>query len=91
MSVKLREDIEALKAATGTGSGSLGAKVTALETAVGNASSGLVKDVTDAKTDISALKGLISNNGTTKTLFGMTVTIDDTTGVVSLTAPASEG
>lgn len=91
MSVKLREDIEALKAATGTGSGSLGAKITVLETAVGDADSGLVKDVTAAKTDIAALKNLIAVDGTTKTLFGMVVTIDNSTGVVSLTAPASEG
>ena len=83
--------VKTLKAATGTGSGSLGAKVTALETAVGGANSGLVKDMTTAKSDISTLKGLISDDGTTKTLFGMTVTIDGTTGVVSLTAPASEG
>ena len=84
MSVKLREDIEALKAATGTGSGSLGTKVTALETAVGGANSGLVKDVT-------ALKNLISDDSETKMLFGMVVTIDNSTGAVSLTAPASEG
>lgn len=102
MTVRLREDIEALKAATGTGSGSLGAKITALETAVGGADSGLVKDVTALKTavgdsnsgavkDIATLKNLISDDGETKMLFGMVVTIDDSTGAVSLTAPASEG
>ena len=89
MAIKLREDIEALKTATGNGEGSLGAKITALETAVGGANSGLVKDVTAAKTDISALKGLISDDGETKTLFGMVVTIDGTTGAVTLTAPES--
>lgn len=66
MTVKLREDIEALKNATGNGTGSLGAKITALE-------------------------NLISDDGETKTLFGMVVTIDNSTGAVSLTAPASEG
>ena len=91
MTVRLREDIEALKTATGNGSGGLGAKVTALETAVGGTNSGLVKDMTTAKSDISALKGLIADDGETKTLFGMTVTINAETGVVSLTAPASEG
>lgn len=84
MTVRLREDIEALKNATGNGTGGLGAKITALETAVGGENSGLVKDVT-------ALKGLISDDGETKMLFGMVVTIDNSTGAVSLTAPASEG
>lgn len=66
MSVKLREDIEALKQA------------------VGGSDAGISKDV-------AALKELISDDGTTKTLFGMVVTIDNSTGAVSLTAPASEG
>lgn len=66
MTVRLREDVEALKSA------------------VGGPNAGISKDV-------AALKELISDDGETKMLFGMVVTIDDSTGAVSLTAPASEG
>ena len=60
MSVKLREDIEALKKALG-GEG-----------------------------DNKGISELISDDGTTKTLFGMVVTIDDSDGSITLTAPEAE-
>ena len=48
---------------------------------------------TRAKTNadgISALSSLIADDGTTKTLFGLVVTIDADTGVVSLSEPVVE-
>ena len=39
--------------------------------------------------DVQDLKSLISDDGTTKMLFGMVVTIDGTTGAVTLTEPES--
>ena len=49
---RLLQMILELKKAEGTDVGSLATKVTALETAVGGADSGLVKDVADIKADI---------------------------------------
>lgn len=66
MTVKLREDIEALKQT------------------IGGSDTGISKDV-------AALKELISDDGTTKMLFGKVVTIDGTTGAVTLADPVSEG
>lgn len=40
---------------------------------------------------ISGINGLISDDGTTKTLFGMVVSIDSETGAVTLTEPQSNG
>lgn len=54
--------------------------IDALKEAIGGSSDGLSKDVTD-------LKALISDDGTTKMLFGMVVTIDGTTGAVTLAEP----
>lgn len=65
MTVRMREDIEALKSA------------------VGGSNTGISKDV-------AALKELISDDGETKMLFGMVVTIDNSTGAVTLTEPQAE-
>ena len=40
--------------------------------------------------DIEDLQKLISDDGETKTLFGMIVTIDESTGAVSLTEPEDD-
>ena len=41
--------------------------------------------------DKTTINSLIADDGTTKTLFGLVVTIDADTGVVSLSEPVSEG
>ena len=49
---------------------------------------------TRAKTNadaVTTLNALIADDGTTKTLFGLVVSIDAETGVVSLSEPVSEG
>lgn len=43
-----------------------------------------------AEGKITALEGLISDDGTTKTLFGLVVSIDAGTGAVTLSEPVSE-
>ena len=40
--------------------------------------------------DNKGISELISDDGTTKMLFGMVVTIDDSTGAVTLTEPQAE-
>jgi len=40
--------------------------------------------------DVEDLQKLISDDGTTKTLFGMIVTIDADTGAVTLTEPEED-
>ena len=80
----MAKDVATLKDTVGTSSKGLVKKVNTIDSTVGDNSSGLVKDVAD-------LKGLISDDGTTKMLFGMVVTIDGETGAVTLTAPVSGG
>ena len=47
-------------------------------------------DAIALKADASTVSGLISDDGTTKTLFGLVVSIDADTGVVSLSEPVTE-
>ena len=47
-------------------------------------------DAIALKADASTVSGLISDDGTTKTLFGLVVSIDADTGVVSLSEPVVE-
>ena len=47
-------------------------------------------DAIALKADTSTVSGLISDDGTTKTLFGLVVSIDADTGVVSLSEPVVE-
>lgn len=89
--IKVREDIAALQNATGTGEGSLGARVTALETTINTASTGLTAKVAALETAVGALQTLISKSGDNMSLFGLDVAIADTTGIVSLSEPATTG
>ena len=47
-------------------------------------------DAIELKADASTVSGLIADDGTTKTLFGLVVSIDADTGVVSLSEPVTE-
>lgn len=50
-----------------------------------------LKKALNGEGDNKGISELISDDGTTKKLFGMVVTINESTGAVTLTAPASEG
>ena len=99
--ITVREDIAALQATVGDSTGGMVKDVDSLKTTVGGNSSGLVKKVNTVEStvgdansglvkDVAALKNLVSDDGTTKMLFGMVVTIDGTTGAVSLSEPQAE-
>ncbi len=49
-----------------------------------------LKKALDGEGDNKGIAELISDDGTTKKLFGMVVTIDESTGAVTLTKPQAE-